>query len=42
MSNTITLPPLTARGNALDLSPDAFGFLTDSSAIAHDGDALRA
>ena len=41
MTMTAELPPLTSRGAALDLSPDAFGFLTDSSAIAFDGAALQ-
>ena len=36
------LPRLTARGQELDLSPEAFGFLHDSSDIAGDADALQA
>lgn len=35
------LPRLFARGQELNLSPEAFGFLRDSSTIATDADALR-
>lgn len=42
MNLSLELPPLTTRGKQLDLSPQAFGFLRDSSEIAQgDGDALR-
>jgi hypothetical protein len=44
MENATTnadLPRLYARGQELDTSPDAFGFLRDSSEVAGDADALR-
>lgn len=35
------LPPLTARGRALDLSPDRFGFLTSSNDALDNPEELR-
>ena len=39
---TMTLPRLTAQGDELDLSPDAFGPLRVSLDIVDDAEALRA
>lgn len=41
VSPALTISRLTARGQELDQSPEAFGFLRISSEIAHDGAALR-
>ncbi|CAN5443704.1 phytanoyl-CoA dioxygenase family protein [soil metagenome] len=42
MSLTAPLPRLTAGGIELDTGPEAFGFLRDSSDVAHDPVALHA
>ena len=39
--DTATLPRLSCLGEELDTSPESFGEMRDSSAIAHDFDALR-
>ncbi len=41
MSLTSDLPNLKAQGLTLDLSPERFGFMRDSSDIVNDADALR-
>src|SRR5438552_1714482 len=40
--NTLTLPRLTSFDQELDLSPEAFGWLRDSSEVAEDAEELRA